>query len=35
VTLLYPSGKSEPIPLANKAEVAERVIAEVVTLLNK
>jgi len=35
VTLLYPSGKSEPIPLATKAEVAERVIAEVVTLLNK
>ncbi len=35
VTLLYPSGKSETLPLATKAEVAERIIAEVVTLLNK
>ncbi len=33
VTLLYPDGQSMPLPLLTKAEVAERVIAEVVKLL--
>jgi phosphopantothenoylcysteine decarboxylase/phosphopantothenate--cysteine ligase len=35
VTLLYPEGHSEPLSLLTKSEVAERVIAEVVKLLNK
>lgn len=33
VTLLYPDGQSMPLPLLTKAEVAERVISEVVKLL--
>ncbi len=35
VTLLYPNGQSLPLPLMSKAEVAERVITEVVSLLQK
>jgi phosphopantothenoylcysteine decarboxylase/phosphopantothenate--cysteine ligase len=33
VTLLYPDGQSMPLPLLTKAEVAERVVAEVIKLL--
>jgi len=33
VTLLYPDGQSMPLPFSTKAEVAERIIAEVVKLL--
>ncbi len=33
VTLLYPDGQSRPLPLMSKAEVADRVVAEVVKLL--
>lgn len=33
VTLLYPDGKSIPLPLMTKSEVAEAVIAEIVKLL--
>ncbi len=33
VTLLYPDGKSIPLPLMTKSEVAEKIIAEVVKLL--
>lgn len=35
VTLLYPGGQSEPLPMLTKSEVADRVIAEVVKLLAK
>jgi phosphopantothenoylcysteine decarboxylase/phosphopantothenate--cysteine ligase len=35
VTLVYPNGKVEPLPLLTKSEVADRVIAEVVKLLAK
>jgi len=35
VTLLYPDGHSEPLPLMKKNEVAERVISEVVRLLKR
>ena len=33
VTLLFPDGCAEPLPLLSKSEVAERVLAEVVRLL--
>ena len=33
VTLLYPDGRSIPLPLMTKSEVAEKVIAEVAKLL--
>ncbi len=33
VTMLYPDGQSRPLPLMSKAEVADRVIAEVIKLL--
>ena len=33
VTLLYPDGQSTPLPLMDKSEVAEKVIAEVIKLL--
>jgi phosphopantothenoylcysteine decarboxylase/phosphopantothenate--cysteine ligase len=35
VTLLYPDGHSEPLPLMKKYEVANRVISEVARLLSK
>jgi phosphopantothenoylcysteine decarboxylase/phosphopantothenate--cysteine ligase len=35
VTLLYPDGHSEPLPLMKKYEVADRVISEVARLLSK
>jgi phosphopantothenoylcysteine decarboxylase/phosphopantothenate--cysteine ligase len=35
VTLLYPDGRSTPLPLLTKSEVAEKVIAEVVKLLKE
>ena len=35
VTLLHAGGQTETLPLTSKAEVAERVVAEVVTLLSK
>jgi len=35
VTLLFPDGHSEPLPLLAKSEVADRVIFEVVKLLSK
>jgi phosphopantothenoylcysteine decarboxylase/phosphopantothenate--cysteine ligase len=33
VTLLFPDGQTSPLPLMNKSEVAERVLAEVIRLL--
>jgi phosphopantothenoylcysteine decarboxylase/phosphopantothenate--cysteine ligase len=33
VTLLYPDGRTVPLPLATKAEVAQKVIVEVIKLL--
>ena len=33
VTLLYPDGKTEPMPLLTKSEVADKVLAEVIKLL--
>lgn len=35
VTLLHPDGQTVPLPLMTKSEVAEKVIAEVIKLLNK
>jgi phosphopantothenoylcysteine decarboxylase/phosphopantothenate--cysteine ligase len=35
VTLLHSDGRIMPLPILNKSEVAERVIAEVIKLLNK
>jgi phosphopantothenoylcysteine decarboxylase/phosphopantothenate--cysteine ligase len=35
ITLLYPDGRTEPLPLLSKSEVAERVISEVIRLLSK
>jgi phosphopantothenoylcysteine decarboxylase/phosphopantothenate--cysteine ligase len=33
VTLLFPDGKTSPLPLLTKAEVAEKILAEVITML--
>jgi phosphopantothenoylcysteine decarboxylase/phosphopantothenate--cysteine ligase len=35
VTLLFPDGQAEPLPLLTKSEVAGRVVAEVIKLLEK
>jgi phosphopantothenoylcysteine decarboxylase/phosphopantothenate--cysteine ligase len=35
VTLLYPNGKTEPLPLMTKYEVSEKIIAEVIRLLGE
>jgi phosphopantothenoylcysteine decarboxylase/phosphopantothenate--cysteine ligase len=35
VTLLFPSGQTSPLPLLTKSEVAEKIMIEVGTMLNK
>ncbi len=35
VTLLFPGGRTSPLPLLTKSEVAEKIVVEVVTMLNK
>lgn len=35
VTLLYPDGKTEPLPLMTKYEVSEKIIAEIIRLLGE
>jgi len=35
VTLLFPDGRTERLPLLSKADVAERVLAEVIHLLKE
>ncbi len=35
VTLLFPGGQTSPLPLLTKSEVAEKIVSEVGTMLNK
>ncbi len=35
VTLLFPGGQTSPLPLLTKSEVAEKIVAEVVTILKR
>jgi phosphopantothenoylcysteine decarboxylase/phosphopantothenate--cysteine ligase len=35
VTLVYPGGRAEPLPLLSKSDVADRVVAEVISLLTR
>ena len=35
VTLLFPDGQTEPLPLLTKSEVADKVLAEIIKLLDK
>jgi phosphopantothenoylcysteine decarboxylase/phosphopantothenate--cysteine ligase len=35
VTLLFPSGQTSPLPLLAKSEVAEKIIAEVISMLKR